>query len=195
MDFASILGLLNPLNWGERGWKYFRRPKLRVYFDPNETHHTRTLANLGGIPGFFCHLMVSNDGKETAKKCQGRLIEVSIREPDGEFRPHPDFVNPVVLKWAREPDFGPRDIDPDLPRRLDLCCAAQSIPGILSFFTHKRPSGNRTDFPPGTYRVKIRIDAENATRSDGTFIVSYTGVWNQIQVSEDNGASNHELES
>lgn len=184
MDITGILGLLNPLNWVEKGCKYLRRPKLRIYLDPNKTYHTRALADLGGTPGFFCHLMVRNDGKEVAKACQGRLIEVNSRGPDGEYQPHPDFVNPVVLKWAHEPDFGPRNIEPDLPRRLDLCYAVQARPGVLSFFTHKVPSGNRTDFPPGTYRVKVRTDSENAATVGGTFTVSYAGIWNQVQVSE-----------
>jgi len=184
MDITGILGLLNPLGWIERGYRYLRRPKLHVYFDANQTYRTRPLADLGGTPGFFCHLMVRNDGREAAKACQGRLIEVNSRGPDGKYQPHPDFVNPVVLKWANEPDFGPRNIDPDRPRRLDLCYTVQATPGVLEFFTHKVPTGNRTDFPPGAYRVKVRIDSENAVTVDGTFIVSYAGIWNQVQVAE-----------
>lgn len=172
--------------WAEKGWKILRRPKLYIYFDPNQTYHTRVVTDLGGTPGFFCHLMVRNDGKAVARACQGRLVEVSSRGPDGEYQPHPDFVSPVVLKWAHEPDFGPRNIepDPDPPRRLDLCYSVQAAPGVISFFTEKRDSGIRTDFLPGTYRVKIRIDSENAATVDGTFIVSYAGNWNQVQVSE-----------
>ena len=185
MDLISILGLLNPLTWIQRGWTYFNRPKLHVYFDPNQSYHTRTVTDLGRTPGFFCHVMVSNDGKETAKNCRGRLIAVSERKPDGNYQPHPGFVSPVVLKWAHEPDFGPRNIDHDLPRRLDLCFAVQNPPSILRFFTHKMPSGNQTDFLPGTYRVKVRIDAENAAHIDGIFVVSYTGIWNQISVSQE----------
>ena len=184
MDLSGILGLLNPINWVERGWTYFRRPKLRVYFDADETFHTRIVADLGGAPGFFCHLMVSNDGKQTARNCQGRLIEVCVCEQTHQSAPHPDFLNPVVLKWAHEVDFGPRDIDPDLPRRLDLCFAVQSMPEVLRFFTPKIPTGNRTDFPPGTYRVKVRVDAENAAQIDGVFLIHHPGVWDQVRVSE-----------
>jgi hypothetical protein len=179
-----VTNVLDPLNWIEKAWGYFRRPRLRLYFDPNETYHTRSLADLGGAIGFFCHLMVSNDGKQTAKNCRGRLIEVSVPDSSGRFRRHPDFVNPVVLKWAHEMDFDPKDIEPDLPKRLDLCYAVQSMPEILRFFTPKLPTGNRTDFPPDTYCVKIRIDAENAAHVDGTFMIDYTGVWNQFRVSE-----------
>jgi hypothetical protein len=200
---TSLLKLLNPLSLIGKAWGYFRRPKLLLYFDPNETYHTRAIVDMGGALGFFCHLMVSNDGKQIAKNCRGRLIEVSIPDlnvqfrrhpgglievsiPDsnGQFRCHPDFVNPVALKWAHETDFGPKDIEPDIPRRLDLCYAVQSMPGVLRFFTPKLPIGNRTDFPPSTYCVKVRVDAENAASVDRTFIISYAGIWNQIQVSE-----------
>ncbi len=180
----SLSKLLNPLNLIEKAWRYFRRPKLRLYFDPDETYHTRTVVDMGGALGFFCHLMVSNDGNQIAKNCRGRLIEVSIPDSNGQFRCHPDFVNPVVLKWAHETDFGPKGIEPDIPRRLDLCYAVQSMPGVLRFFTPKLPTGNRTDFPPSTYCVRVRVDAENAASVDRTFIISYAGIWNQIQVSE-----------
>lgn len=185
MDITAILGLLNPLKWVKEGWKYLRQPKLRVYFDPDKTYLTVAVANRGGAPGFFCHLMVGNDGKETARNCQAKLVKVSTRESDGGYRPHPDFVNAVVLKWAHEPDLQPRDIDPDLPKRLDLCYAVQSIPDVFSFFMHKVPTGNRTDFPAGTYRVTVCVDAENAARIDRTFVISCNGVWDQIRVSEE----------
>ena len=184
MDWVSFLSFLNPAKWTERAWGYFTRPTLRVYFDANETYHLRKVADLGGARGFFCHLMVRNDGKQTARDCQGRLIEVHMRDSNGQFKPHPDFVSPVVLKWAHETDFTRRDIEPDLPRRLDLCYAVESMPGVLIFFTPKVPSGNRTDFPPGTYRVKVRVYAGNASHADGTVTIVYNGTWNQIELSE-----------
>ena len=184
MDFGSIIGLLNPLKWIEKGLKYSRRPILRIYFDASETFHTRRLADMNNIPGFFCHLMVSNDGKETAKECSLQLIQVEIRNQAGQFISHQDFLNPVVLKWAHESDFRPREIDPDIPRRLDLCLAVQSQPSFFSFATHKIPSGNRTDFPPGEYRVKVRVRSNNTKSTDGTYLVKYAGVWNQFEIAE-----------
>ncbi len=184
MDWTTVLGLLNPQKWVEKVWGYLRRPKLRLYFDPKESYHTRLLVGRGDALGYFTHLMVSNEGKQIAKNCRGRLIEVSVPDSRGRFERHPDFVNPVVLKWAHEMDFDPKDVEPDIPKRLDLCYTDQSMPGLLIFFTKKVPTGNRTDFPPGTYRVKVRVDAENAEPVDDTFVIDYGGVWNQIQVSE-----------
>ena len=186
MDIGAIVGLLNPLNWIEKGLKYSRRPILRVYFDESETFHTRRLTDMNNVLGFFCHLMVSNDGKETVKDCSAQLIQVETRDQHGQFVSHPDFLNPLVLKWAHEPDFRPRDIDPDIPKRLDLCLAVQSQPTFFSFITSRIPSGNRIDYPPGEYRVKVRVRSNNAQSIDGTYLVRYFGVWNEFEITESN---------
>lgn len=182
----TALELLNSIKkWIQQSWRFFNRPKLHLYLDPNEPCHTRPVVDSGGVLGFFCQVMVRNDGRQIAKNCRGRLIEVSVLNKNRQFVRHPEFVNPVVLKWAHEMDFDPKDVETDIPRPLDLCYAVQLKPGVLSFFTRKVPTGNRTDFPPGTYRVKVRVDDENANHADGSFIIKYTGVWNQIQFSEE----------
>ena len=62
MDLGTVLGLLNPLSWIQKAVGYFRRPKLRVYFDLEETNHTARLVDLNDELGHFMHLMGSNDG-------------------------------------------------------------------------------------------------------------------------------------
>jgi hypothetical protein len=184
VEATGIIGLLNPVNWIEKAYHHLRRPKLQIYYDPDETYHVRSLVDMHGALDFFCHLMVKNQGKVTAKACQARLISVDVGDPNGDYGPHPGFMSPVVLKWAHEPDFDPRDIDPDLSRRLDLCYTVQPYPEALRFFSHKVPSGNRTDFPPGNYMVAVRVSAENAASVDGTFIVSHNGTWDRVRVSD-----------
>lgn len=161
-------------------WAFRKRPRLQVYFDPNETYHTRLVLDAGG-QGFFCHVMVRNTGKEIARNCRGRLIRVET-PGSGRLVGHPDFKNPVTLKWGHEPDFDPRDVEPDMPRRLDVCYARESSPGILSFFTEKRPSGNRTDFPCGVYVVTIRCDGDNLKPIDAQFLIRHQGAWNETEV-------------
>jgi len=39
MDFLSFLNFLNPVALINKGRNYYRRPKLIVYFDPNESYH------------------------------------------------------------------------------------------------------------------------------------------------------------
>ena len=181
MGWDSLLDLVPKLIG--KAWNYHRRPILGIYFDAAETYHTRTIVE-NNSTGFFCHLMVRNKGEQTAKNCRARLIGVFHQEPNGEFVRHPGFVNPAILKWAHEPDFNPKDIE-DLPRRLDLCYTDQSVLHSLIFFTPIRPNGNQTIFPPGTYRVRIRVDADNASRAEGVFIVRYNDVWNQVRIDPD----------
>ena len=72
-----------------------------------------------------------------------------MRRADGSIAPAPEFLAPTFLKWAREPDFGPRDVEADRPRPLDLCFALASAPDQLRFFAPPSPSGVLI-FPPAS---------------------------------------------
>ncbi len=180
----SILSFLNPFAWIVKGIKYYRRPKLVVYYDANETYTTRDVLEQNNTPGFFCHVMVKNDGKEIVKNCRGRVIDIQIEDEAGNFRKHEKFSAPMVLKWAHENDFNPKDIEHDLPRRLDLCFGLQVQPDNLFIFTEPKPDGNLKVYPPGRYKIKIRIDSKNAKTVDLYFIVDFKGGWNQITIEE-----------
>ena len=170
--------------WVPSLWRFARRPRLHVYFDAAQTYMIRTVTDAGGVPGYFCHVMVRNDGHDVARKCRGRLTAVLQRDADGRTAPAPGFVAPVVLKWAHELDWNwnPRDIEHDVRRRLDLCYALQSAPQQLRFFSHPVPSGVQTIFPPGLYTVRIRVDAQNAADVEGTFDIDFTHGWSQITI-------------
>ena len=180
MDWISVLALLKDIPG--RLCRFWGRPALEVYYDKNETYHTRKTVDREDAHGFYCHVMVRNKGKSTARMCQGRLIAVEVVGDKGQVTRHPDFVNPTVLKWAHEPDYEPKDIKIDLPRRLDLCYVISSSPDVLSFFADKRPSGNRTNFQRGVYRVTIRVDGEGIEPSVGRFLVKHMGDWNKVEV-------------
>src|SRR5437899_454849 len=129
--------------WVPSLWRFARRPRLHVYFDAAQTYMIRTVTDAGGVPGYFCHVMVRNHGHDVARKCRGRLTAVLQRDADGRTAPAPGFVAPVVLKWAHELDWNwnPRDIEHDVRRRLDLCYALQSAPQPAAILQ-----------PPGAFR-------------------------------------------
>lgn len=182
---AEIAAALRQLvQWVPPLWRYAHRPRLHVYFDAAETYHTRSVIDAGGSLGYFSHVMVRNDGRDVARNCRGRLMEVWRRNADGTTGRAPGFVAPVVLKWAHELDFGPRDVEHDPPRRLDLCYALAAQPNQLRFFTHPMPAGVQTVFPPGTYIVRVRVDSDSARRAEGVFRIDFTRGWNQIIVAE-----------
>lgn len=159
---------------------YLLRPKLQVYFDAGATYQTR---DVEGAAGYFCHVMVRNPGRAPARNCRGRLFEVGVRKADGSTAPAPEFPGPTLLKWEREPDFGPRDVESDRPRRLDLCFALAAAPDQLRFPAPPSPSGVLI-FPPGVYRVRLRVTADDMRPADAAFRVDFTRGWNRIVVDE-----------
>ena len=120
------------LTLGPRFRSHARKPGLEVYFDPTSTYERRDVADTGDRPGYFCHVMVRNDGPVAARNCRGRLLEIQVRGADGRTSPAPGFFAPVFLKWAREPDFDAREVEGNQVRRLDLCFALASAPGSPS---------------------------------------------------------------
>jgi hypothetical protein len=164
-----------------RLWSYIRRPRLHLYFDPASTYHM--CDDPDGATGYFCHVMVRNRGRATVRNCRGRLIEVSVRSPNGSTAPAHGFFVPVFLKWAREPDFDPRDLESDQARALDLCFTLASTPHQLRFFAPPSPSGVQI-LPPGVYAVRVTVSADNERAAHRLFRVDFTRDWNQIVVAE-----------
>ena len=159
---------------------YLRRPKLHVYFDATATYQTRSVEDGAG---YFCHVMVRNAGRAPARNCRGRLCEVGARRADGSTVPAPEFPGPTFLKWAREADFGPRDLETDRPRPLDLCFALAAAPDQLRFPAPPNPSGVLI-FPPGVYRVTLEVTADRMRAVDAAFRIDFTHGWNRIVVDE-----------
>src|SRR5438445_8297768 len=73
--------------WVPSLWRFARRPRLHVYFDAAQTYMIRTVTDAGRVPGYFCHVMVRNDGLDVARKCRGRLMAVLQRDADGRTAP------------------------------------------------------------------------------------------------------------
>lgn len=167
-----------------RLWSYIRRPRLHLYFDPASTYHMRDVVDAGGAPGYFCHVVVRNSGRVPARNCRGRLLEVSVRNPDGSTAAAPGFLAPVFLKWARERDFDPRDLESDQPRALDLCFTLAASPHQLRFFAPPSPSGVQI-LPPGVYTVKVTVTADKVRAVHGVFRIDFTRGWDQIRVAEE----------
>lgn len=154
---------------------------LQVYFDAGSTYVTRDVVDAGGVPGYFCHLMVRSAAP--ARNCRGRVLEVEVQRPNGATAPAPEFPAPTFLKWAREHDFGPRDVEADRPRPLDLCFALASAPAQLRFFAPPSPSGVLI-FPPGVYRVKVEVTADDMRPAHGVFRIDFTQGWDRIVVDQ-----------
>ncbi|HME98068.1 MAG TPA: hypothetical protein VKN16_28010 [Methylomirabilota bacterium] len=172
------------LTLGPRFRSHARKPGLEVYFDPTSTYERRDVADTGDRPGYFCHVMVRNDGPVAARNCRGRLLEIQVRGADGRTSPAPGFFAPVFLKWAREPDFDAREVEGNQVRRLDLCFALASAPDQLRFFAPPSPSGVMI-FPPGVYTLNVQVTADDVKPANAMFQVDFTSGWDRIVVSEE----------
>jgi hypothetical protein len=178
---STILGVLNPINLIKILINHFNRPQLEIYYDPNETYHKARDMSFNGVIGKFAHVMVRNNGKNTAKNSVGELRSIEVME-NNKFQNAQGYRNIMRLKWAHEKDFSPKDIETDVPRRLDVCYVHQGY-DTLHFFTEKYPSGNQTDFPPGEYKIKIRIKGDNAGDVEKEFIVKYAaGKFDSLEI-------------
>ena len=167
-----------------KGYRLWRRPVLRIEFDESKTYDIRAIIDRGGTRGRFCHFIVYNDGRRgraPARNARARLMAVASLTAFGEPRPAAGFVAPRTLKWANELDLSPRDIEPDVPRRADLCYAVRGDPNVY-FFVGPVNVGVQTVFPPGRYRVRVRVDADNALSTEGVFDVTHTGDWASITI-------------
>jgi len=85
--------------WVPSLWRFARRPRLRVYFDAAQTYMIRTVTDAGGVPGYFCHVMVRNDGLDVARKCRDGCLTARRRWPDGSS---------PRLRRSRGAQMGPR---------------------------------------------------------------------------------------
>jgi len=167
----SILSILNPVSWVKKGVVCLRRPRLEIYYDPDETYHQALDIGFNRVLGNFAHVMVRNNGKNVARNCIGELRRIEVLK-ETRFQNVREYRHIMKLKWAHEKDFASKDIEPDIPRRLDVCYIHKGY-DTVHFFTEKYPSGNRTDFPPGEYKIKIKVKSDNAKGVEKEFIVKY----------------------
>src|SRR5438046_8360291 len=86
--------------WVPSLWRFARRPRLRVYFDAAQTYMIRTVTDAGGVPGYFCHVMVRNDGLDVARKCRGRLRAVLQRGEDVRKATAPGLSVAIAINVA-----------------------------------------------------------------------------------------------
>ncbi len=160
------------------------RPKLRIYFDPSQTYHVAPDLAADGINGMFLHVMIVNRGRTTARKCRALLFEVDSEAKPGAFGPAPLFRNPVELHWAHEDiDCLAKDIPPEQPMRLDVCYANEGH-FQLHFFCEKRPRGVQTDFPPGRYKVRIKVRSDDGATCSGRFLLAFDGDFRKLYMEE-----------
>lgn len=177
---SEILGAIPLVSSVVRWWK---RPKLFVRFERNQTYQESFDQSVGQF-GMFLHLMVRNEGKTNADKCEALVLEINEQDDKGNFSPCVGYKGPVKLHWAHQPlDCFEIDVDTDFPRRLDVCYVHKNDSN-LHLFCERFPRGEQIDFTPGTYEFKIRVSAKNAKNTYATVVVKWSGHYPDIKMKQ-----------
>jgi hypothetical protein len=160
-----------------------QRPTLEIYFDEKETYH-KCEVNKTKKLGIFIQVMVKNSGQIDAKKCTAELMNVEKQNIDGNFYRVKSFLGPVSLKWSHVEDYTERDIDCKYPRKLDVLFTLEND-DKLYIYTKEFPSGVKTVFSPGVYKIEIRVSADNLEKSTyGEFVIYWDGNWENIRMDQ-----------
>jgi hypothetical protein len=153
----TILGWANPFTW---------MAKLRLLVARgSESILTRLRSIMSArwwTSGEYARDSAMQWLRTKAKKLLAVAEEGLLRFSDGRKMIH-IFMKPTswCLKWAHEMDFEPRDIKPDIPRRLDLCYATE---GAFAERIRFSPARN----PEVTKRTFRQVPTERPFESTGT---------------------------
>jgi len=82
--------------------------------------------------------------------------------------------------------YSDRDIDKEDPLRISLGVVSEETPNLwcVEVEPTSAPAGRKTGFEPGTYRVTVRLNSENADWMGKRSLLQHTGVWDHLSVSE-----------
>jgi hypothetical protein len=60
----------------------------------------------------------------------------------------------------------------------------EAQPNNLFIYTMQKADGILKVYPPGKYKIKVRVNSDNASTVDQPFIVDFKGGWNQISIEQ-----------
>jgi len=169
LDWALIPKIASTL-WTQVGQpvtQHFRRPRLKISFDPSRTYTRAIITENSNKQGCFCHLIVHNYGRESARNCKVWLVKVSAITQEGAI-PEKGFVAERQLKWANEIDYTACDIEAQKDRRVDLCYTVEGESGVHFFFPIET-AGVQRSYGLGIYRVRVQVKSDNAVPAEAGF--------------------------
>ena len=172
-----------------------RRPRLtvRISGGPPDCHKTAwTLPDGGMVPCYFLRVQVENTGRTTAHRVEAFLSDVSCRGPDGTFGPTEPRFLPMGLLWSHTKLPYAEALVPHMPRHCDLAYVMQpavSLPRLplpahiprdktyAVLETEVKPNTGSSFLSPGTYRLELRVGADNAKPQSFRIDLAVNGEW------------------
>jgi hypothetical protein len=169
---AVIVALL-----GETFWRWWRRPRLSasLRLGPPDCHLT-TIGERGEVRAYYFRVWVENRGRGPAEQAQVFASRL-LRERDGEFREHREFL-PMYHRWTHTGQITEPRIHRGMGRHCDLGCVVQPRHNQFQLLMEVAPHVGWDLLEPGTYRLELRLAAANARPRRATFEIKFSGGWN-----------------
>jgi len=177
-------------------WERIVKPKLQIVVDPEKTYDKRIIQQDPIVYGLLLHVVVRNEGSGDAKGCQGYLDRIDYWNEKEEWIQQKSYVRPDVLDWANldfEPKVIPRKARTGSPpestlvegneRRLNLVETDEAWSQIFRVCTQSHGKGSKTEFPPGRYRLHVRVTSQNASTASKKVVIEAPDRWDQIHFS------------
>jgi hypothetical protein len=162
---------------------FFKRPKLDIVFDRDDTYTTAEIGNILGTPiGLYLHLSIINSRKSMAYGCKVFLLSLEEKK-EGEFKKLNYKVH-YTLKWSNENEqrgYEGLEIPGNYRRRVDLF---HSVLGDNKFllFIEGGLRGIRNGFENGEYRFTIQASGKNTNTITKKFIVKWNGLFEKENI-------------
>lgn len=159
-------------------FRWIRKPKVKLYFDPKETYHNVFAVDIKKYT-LWIHIMVKNKSLTDIRNAQG-FVSAVWEIKDGEKHILPLFRNQIKVHWAHENDYNPKDIIRRNKKRLDVC---YSVDGdkILYLATQHHPSGTQMSLNTGEYILLMNLTAENISSKSYLLRVIWNGNYTELK--------------
>jgi hypothetical protein len=186
MAWLSVLGTLGALlvalalGLGLGDWA--RRPKLVLHSDRDNPSDRVVTPDLEGRDVGFLRIRVENRGRSTARDVQLSVGSVDqwVERTNRWRRVRPE-LDGRPLKWggSAQPIL---DVPPNVERPVDLLAITRdlahqgAIP--MTIFIQGEPPANRAnDLPPGGWRIRLMLSADNSRAELYEVSVMFDGTW------------------
>lgn len=193
---SAVAVALSIAIWGDWMKALFAKPRLvvTIAMRPPDCHKIQVQYTVPGRESFpamqmsriayWFRLSVGNLGRATARNVEVRLLSLQIQGPDGIFEADPSFI-PLGLNWSHATPKSqvaarlPRGV----PKHCDFCHvfdADSGAPPLFEFDTEVTPNQVGPDLwptrkPPGNYRGRLAVTADNGDPRYFDFEIRYTG--------------------
>lgn len=185
MDWLGVLGTLGALvvalalGLGLGDWA--RRPKLGLHSDRDNPSDRVVTPDLEGREVGFLRLRVKNTGRSTARDVQVSVASVDQWVETRRWLRTRAELDGRPLKWGGSTQSAV-DVPPKAERPVDLLAitrdvARQGAIPMSVYIQGDPPASRANDLPPGGWRIRLMLSADNFSAEQYEMRVMFDGTW------------------